>query len=796
MNILFFGASASCGTGYGLLMRNIGRRLHKLGKKKVKCSDCERESYLEPSLNKCDKCDSENIKILQEADKSYKGPYHNVFQMGLHTIGEVDERYGFPILPVGSNDPCGSDLLPYYITQYNIDVLITMKDLFPDQFGFIKRVVMQTGVYWINHCTIFSTPLSPFRAKNIRFSDLVVAPSNFAHQTIKNGGFDNVKRIYHGVDLNVFKPNPKQRAKDRKELKTEDKFIFLTVAKNVPLQKDYPVLFHAYKTFLKNVEGAKEKTILHIHANPQELDGYDLDLMAERFGLGKNVIFTGGHNSNFTLPPERMAEIYNYADVLCVASTGESFCLDPNTLITTDNGTKSINKICLDDNILSHTGNLRKITKLMKRNYKGKMIKIKVYGSSEEVIITPEHPVLVSKKSRSLNKEEWKPASELNKGDLLLLPIAKQQFKDTIYDINKINPLLQYDEKEVWFSSKYSPKLKKIIRKKIPRFIKLDKDLGKLMGWYIAEGDVGNMVGAGFSFHEKEKEYINEVIALMKSKFSMDYYNYSRTKGSKGIHIYFCSKVLADFFSNLCGKGSKNKRIPKEILYGDKKILKETIDTIFKGDGHKSHNRLALSSSSYKLINDVKVGLLRLGIPATAMKFIRKRKFNTDEIFTSYEYQLSYYIPRTNHSVKCIKFNDDYFGFRVRKIEQINYNGEVYNMEIDKDNTYCTSSFIVHNCFPIIEAMACGKPVIAMNFSSPIELITNSAAGLLAEIKGTWTTKLLSELCFIDELSYAKCMGKIYEDEKLRERLSANALKFAKSFDWDLIVKEWGVLLK
>ena len=327
MNILFFGPSASLGTGYGLVARNIGSRLHKLGKKKVMCNDCNKEGYLEPSINKCDKCDSENIKVIQEEDKSYKGPYHNVWQMGLHTLGEIDERFGFPILPVGSNDPHGSDMLLYYMVQYKIDVFITMIDLFPDHFSFIKEVVRQSGVYWINHCTIYSTPLSPFRARNLKYSDLAIGPSNFAYHTIKNGGFDNSKRIYHGVDLDVFKPNPKQRAKDRKELGTEDKFVFLTVMKNVPLQKDYPVLFHAYKTFLENVDGAKEKTILFCHTNPQELNGYNLNLMAERFGIAKNVFFTAGHNSNFTLPPKRMAELYNFADALCVCSTGECFNL-------------------------------------------------------------------------------------------------------------------------------------------------------------------------------------------------------------------------------------------------------------------------------------------------------------------------------------------------------------------------------------------------------------------------------------------------------------------------------------
>lgn len=265
--------------------------------------------------------------MIRNLGKRFKEAGHNVFQMGLHTLGEIDERYGFPILPVG-DDPCGSDRLLYYLVQYQIDILITVMDLYPQPYHYIKNAVKQANVYWIHHQTIFSTPLSPFDAMfPLKYADLIITPSVFAEQVVKNGGFDNLKMIYHGVDLNVFKPMPEQRKKDRTEMKVEDKFIFLYVARNVPLQKELPTLFHAYKTFLHNVEGAKEKTLLHCHSNPKELTGFDLELMAHRFGISGNVLFTAGINANFTFPPERMAEIYNYADASLVCSTGESFSL-------------------------------------------------------------------------------------------------------------------------------------------------------------------------------------------------------------------------------------------------------------------------------------------------------------------------------------------------------------------------------------------------------------------------------------------------------------------------------------
>jgi len=45
----------------------------------------------------------------------------------------------------------------------------------------------------------------------------------------------------------------------------------------------------------------------------------------------------------------------------------------------------------------------------------------------------------------------------------------------------------------------------------------------------------------------------------------------------------------------------------------------------------------------------------------------------------------------------------------IRTIKKEQFNGKVYNLEIEKHNTYCPYGYIVHNC---IESLACGCDLI------------------------------------------------------------------------------------
>ena len=100
---------------------------------------------------------------------------------------------------------------------------------------------------------------------------------------------------------------------------------------------------------------------------------------------------------------------------------------------------------------------------------------------------------------------------------------------------------------------------------------------------------------------------------------------------------------------------------------------------------------------------------------------------------------------------------------------------------------------------PALESMACGIPCIIPNHSTGPELVGEPKTGLLIELlkmkngqEFGLTGPTISDKWIIDPVDFAEKMTEIYKDEKLREKLSKNAIKFAKNYDWEKkIIKKW-----
>jgi len=121
-----------------------------------------------------------------------------------------------------------------------------------------------------------------------------------------------------------------------------------------------------------------------------------------------------------------------------------------------------------------------------------------------------------------------------------------------------------------------------------------------------------------------------------------------------------------------------------------------------------------------------------------------------------------------------------------------------------KDSEMC----LLYNCFdvlcsasrregfglPIIEAQACGVPVIGAMFSSMPELIYGH--GWLADVKTFIDTPINAVTAVIDPESIYKCMERAYFKDKERKKYARLSRQFAIQFNWDDLVRDkWVPLL-
>ncbi|MBU1090939.1 MAG: hypothetical protein KKC42_03760 [Candidatus Omnitrophica bacterium] len=414
-------------------------------------------------------------------------------------------------------------------------------------------------------------------------------------------------------------------------------------------------------------------------------------------------------------------------------------CLLPDTLIHAQNALKKIKEINKGDLVYTHKLNYRKVTKVLKRPYKGKIYHIKPYYFRAGLKTTPEHPFYIIKTYKNCRLTEgicrpncsalneckrkyfqsynplWCQAKDIEKGDIIIFP----RFKNDMQNIKNIE-ISQFINSSDFIlgNGKIYPKGNKV--SKINNGVRINKEFCRLAGYFISEGYTNNRDCIAFSFRANELNYIKDVKKLMQSSFGISLSKLQVKKSAKGIELVYYSKILLKLFSKLfytnpLEKKAYSKSVPNWMLSLPLDKQAEIVRGWWRGDtGY---------TSSRTLMNQMKKIFLRLGIiPSIVVdskeehKNRGRHKIGKREIFARYDSfhfsNLSFFQDdcRLLEDVCFKKFktklkrrhgwiDEKYIYTPVRDIEVANYKGNVYNLEVDKDNSYVSEFAIIHNCW-------------------------------------------------------------------------------------------------
>lgn len=155
----------------------------------------------------------------------------------------------------------------------------------------------------------------------------IVAFSRYAQQQIKQYAGKDVPYIYHGVDIDVFRPastKEKQQWRKRYFHIEDDTFLVSVFARN-QWRKDIGRSIMAFKLFHKHYPHSK----LYIHASQQDLGG-NIALQAKLLGmdiLDGSIVFVPDPFSRSGVPVEVLRQLYCCSDVVVSSSQGEGFGL-------------------------------------------------------------------------------------------------------------------------------------------------------------------------------------------------------------------------------------------------------------------------------------------------------------------------------------------------------------------------------------------------------------------------------------------------------------------------------------
>jgi uncharacterized protein (TIGR00375 family) len=410
-------------------------------------------------------------------------------------------------------------------------------------------------------------------------------------------------------------------------------------------------------------------------------------------------------------------------------------CLLPETFVHVNNSIKKIKDIQSGDFVLTHNNRWRRVKEVLIHNHNGKNIKITPWYFREGITTTSEHPFYgiksykcnwikgLCKKSCSKLKEcknrrfesylkEWIPANELKKGDFLVYPRLKEE-KD-IKEIDLSNYISDYKDISNEFiipkdARNYTGKLKKIIN--------VDDKLCRLIGYFLSEGYLIKENAIGFSFHAKEKDYIQDVISTIRDHFGFEITKIDSRRENQS-DLVFSSKLLNSFFRNFyfgANKKANCKCLPTEFTMLPKKKIVEIFRGWWRGDTGYTVSR--------QLANQMKIICLKLGIiPSISFDliqqyekrkkhFIKERKITAKNdliIFSNLSFFeedfgvlketcFKRYVNKMNRKHGWI--DNNYIYLPIKKVETKEYSGEVYNLEVEEDNSFTCEFACVHNCW-------------------------------------------------------------------------------------------------
>ncbi len=410
-------------------------------------------------------------------------------------------------------------------------------------------------------------------------------------------------------------------------------------------------------------------------------------------------------------------------------------CLLPETLVHVNNSVKKIKDIQVGDLVLTHNNRWRKVKEVLLSNYNGRNIRIIPWYFREGITTTPEHPfygirsykcnstkglckkscskVEVCKNRRFENySREWIPANELKNGDFLIYPRFKEE-KD-IKEIDLSNYISNYKEISDGF---IIPKDARNHTGKLKKTIKVDDKFCRLIGYFLSEGYLIKDLEIGFSFHIKEKDYIREVISTIRDYFGFEVTNIDSRRENQG-DLRFSSKLLNSFFGNFyfgTNKKANCKYLPVEFTMLPKEKIAEIFRGWWRGDTGYTVSR--------QLANQMKIICLKLGIIPSinfdsmqkyekrGKHFIKGRKITAKNDLIIFS-NLSFFeedfgmLKETCFKRNVNKINrrhgwidKDYIYFPIKKVEINDYSGEVYNLEVEEDNSFTCEFACVHNCW-------------------------------------------------------------------------------------------------
>ena len=428
----------------------------------------------------------------------------------------------------------------------------------------------------------------------------------------------------------------------------------------------------ALRSIKDHFENVGKVVVFYKHSSSIFGPGYD-KLFSKDYGLNIGKYYQDSFSSNFKMIYHFMLESDYY--------TG--FCFRKGEKVETKQGMVSIQDINVGDLVKTHTGEFHRVLKRIKNLHKYSSPYIKISTLNSVTKCTEEHPFLV----KHSGKVSWVKAVEINPQMELLYPYQNKQ------DLLEINCL--YHNKNKKRASSYS---------ETPGFndkftsLTVDEDLARFLGLYLAEGNTASD-SIRFTLNKNEDEYVDFIIRVCREKFRRE----PKVWKTQASNVKLNFRSFKSKFIEWFGEYAHSKKVPNFVFSWNLKNKLAFLSGYLDGDGTKRDEKCwRFSSVSSELIFGINKLIIDCGL-----EIIKVDTRVNNDIICGNKVK-SKPIHTGGMTVKATsKFEDllaaskygNYLVLKIRKTESYIYNKseEVFNLEVEKDNSYIVNSAIVHN---------------------------------------------------------------------------------------------------
>ncbi len=300
----------------------------------------------------------------------------------------------------------------------------------------------------------------------------------------------------------------------------------------------------------------------------------------------------------------------------------------------------------------------------------------------------------------------------------------------------------------------------------IPRHLPLDTRLAALLGYYCAEGNIwkdterrANSCMLTFSFGPHEAHFAAKVQRLLEEVFG------ARAKIEKrpttlAIVLYKSSVALV--FEGLCGIGSANKHVPEQMYGAPTDVIGAFLTAYAEGDGCRERNgRIETATNSEELAYGVALLVLKSGRVPSLRHYLRPAE---GEIFgriihrSPHLFLVRWYSDEDK--TRCWR-TEDYFFVPIRCVTSQDYQGYVYNLEVEEDHSYLANFLVAKNCQNWLTSQALRDDAagVAPNIVTADRLISLAKAYGAAMVGTSYNEPLITAEWAIEVFKKAKPAG-------------------------------------